>query len=110
MTKRKKRIESVGGSISKNRVVWNQKGIPLLNMTRSLGDFWSCTDDDKYIVAPAPDIYVDDFNFYTDKFMIIGSDGLFDIMKPQEVVEELYTHCATENCTDVLELYKHRKW
>ena len=58
-------------------------------------------------MAPVPDIYIHDFKFHTDKCVIIGSDGLFDIKKPQEVVEELYTLCATaENSTDVLELYK----
>ena len=112
----KKHIELLGGNISNNRVIWKRKVhhdtssridmIPLLNMTRSLGDFWSCTDDNDYLISPVPDVYVHYFNFKTDKFLILGSDGLWDVMKPQEVVEELHAICTTEFVSDRIEIYR----
>lgn len=75
VTKKKDNIsnEALGGSISGSlRVVWERKKrsqsgtgeqylidkIPLLNMTRSLGDLWSITSNNKYLVSPVPDIQV----------------------------------------------------
>ena len=56
------RIQALGGSISKSmQVVWEHKKlhggvtviekIPLLNIARSLGDLWSVTDNNQYLIS-----------------------------------------------------------
>ena len=107
----KERIERLGGSVSMSnkgvmRVVWVRKRpvqtktrtmescqvdrIPFLNMTRSLGDLWSVTQDKDYLVSPLPDVYLHYFDLTKDKFIIFASDGLWNVLKPQETVEKVY--------------------
>ena len=64
------RIEVLGGSLSSKskRVVWDRKKlqggvcvlekIPLLNIARSLGDLWSVTSNNQYLISPKPDVHV----------------------------------------------------
>ena len=95
----RERIEKLGGSVSSsNRVVWEpiqtNGGLvdrkPKLNMTRSLGDLWSITEDKKYLISPIPDVCVHYHDFSKDKFIIMGTDGLWDVIAPQEGVEMLH--------------------
>ena len=99
----RERIEKLGGSVSSNRVVWEpiqtngkqtNEGLvdrkPKLNMTRSLGDLWSITEDKKYLISPIPDVCVHYYDFSKDKFIIMGTDGLWDMIAPQEGVEILH--------------------
>ena len=78
------------------RVVWErqrkegQEGydcIPFLGVSRSLGDFWSFNPRTKqFIVSPKPDVYVHPLNPKNQKFVVIASDGLWNVMSPDEVV------------------------
>lgn len=119
----RKRIESLGGIISNNRIWCNLKSDVTpditnkdgdtetrwisLNMSRSLGDFWGITETNKYLISPIPHIHMHTFDFQADKLLIIGSDGLWNNMTPQEVVDELHTLCiAAAKETDPLLLYK----
>ena len=107
----KRRIEILGGAVSVSRggvmrVVWERKHpvetkpgtgescqverIPVLNMSRSLGDLWSVTKDKKYLISPIPDVYVHYFDLTKDKFVILASDGIWGMIKPQEAVETVY--------------------
>ena len=109
--KEKKRIERLGGSVSLSnkgvmRVVWVRKRpvqtktrttescqvdrIPFLSVARSLGDLWSVTQNKDYLVSPLPDVYVHYFDLTKDKFIILASDGLWNMLKPQETVETVY--------------------
>lgn len=109
--KEKKRIEKLGGSVSMSnkgvmRVVWVRKRpvqtktrttescqvdrIPFLSVARSLGDLWSVTQDKNYLVSPMPDVYVHYFDLTKDKFIILASDGLWNMLKPQETVETVH--------------------
>lgn len=114
--KEKRRIEALGGSVSLSnkgvmRVVWERKRpvqtktrigeschvdrIPFLSVARSLGDLWSVTKDHEYLVSPVPDVYVHYFDLTKDKFIILASDGLWNMLKPQETVETVYQLCKS---------------
>ena len=56
-------------------------------MSRALGDFWSFDDKvEDYIVSPEPDINVIDFKPVVHKFLIVASDGLWNVMHAQAAV------------------------
>ena len=109
------RIEKLGGSVVSSkgsmRVVWKRKRplltngeqtnekscdfdyIPKLNMTRSLGDLWSTTEDNEYLISPIPHVHVHEYDFINDRFIILGTDGLWNVITPQESVETVYHFC-----------------
>ena len=108
----RERIENLGGSVSaSNRVVWGQKHLlqsngkqineesldkmPKLNMSRSLGDLWSAVGDE-YLISPIPDVYIHALDLTEDMFLILGTDGLWDMITPQESVETVYHLCKGE--------------
>ena len=122
------RIEALGGSVSKSmRVVWERKilhdgvilieKIPLLNIARSLGDLWSATDNNQYLISPVPDVHVYNIDSQ-DLFIILASDGLWNMLNPQKVVEKVHRAAGLNNITAVNEaahsliseaLYKWKK-
>ncbi|XP_037958791.1 protein phosphatase 1D-like [Teleopsis dalmanni] len=52
---------------------------PLIAVARALGDLWSYSRLSKeYIVSPVPDLTIEEVNKYTDSFIIMGSDGLWN--------------------------------
>ena len=58
--------------------------LPFLNMSRSLGDFWSlspATNTD--IISPEPDVVVHELA--ADEFLIMASDGIWDMMSAVDV-------------------------
>lgn len=114
-TKEKERIERLGGSVMLShkgdmRVVWVQKHpvatkktssdqesyklvrIPFLNVARSLGDLWSMIPEKKYLVSPEPDVCAHKLDLKNDKFIIIATDGLWDMLTPQETIMEVFKH------------------
>ena len=113
--KEKRRIEALGGNVLMSnkgvmRVVWERKRpvttsktgekyqvdkIPFLSVARSLGDLWSVTKNNEYLVSPIPDVYVHYFDLTKDKFVVLASDGLWNMLKPQEVVESVYSLCKS---------------
>ena len=110
--KEMQRIEKIGGKVLKSsqgvmRVAWLRKTasntfstsnptqrydvVPFLGIARSLGDLWSYTDEhDDYFVSPVPDVQEYKFNINRDRFMVLASDGLWNVMSHQEVVEFVY--------------------
>ena len=90
----RERIEGIGDQVlaSKNgvmRVAWN--GIPFLNIAHSLGDLWSYNPEhNSYHVSPIPDVteYVLSSR---DQFLIIASDGLWNVIRPQEAVDFIHS-------------------
>lgn len=75
----KKRIFKAGGLIHHNGV-WRVHG---LAMSRSLGD--NELKKSKVIIA-TPDIYTIDLNKHRPKFIILASDGVWDVLKSEIAV------------------------
>jgi len=98
----KKRIEHLGGTVyvSSNgvaRIFWEGDGpipqnFPRPNLSRSLGDLWSITRSGEYLMSPVPHTCTHYFN-NSDLFFVIASDGIWDVMDPQQVVEMVYNIC-----------------
>ncbi len=87
------------------RVVWERrrnKGnggdsgtdqIPFLSVSRSLGDFWSYSSrTSKFAVSPQPDVSVLPLDPSQQKFVVIATDGLWNVMSPTEVVEFIWDY------------------
>jgi hypothetical protein len=87
------------------RVVWERHredpnsgmelvdSIPFLSVSRALGDFWSyCPSSGKFAVSPVPDVHVHPLNPTVVKFVVIASDGLWNVMSPKEVVEFIWDY------------------
>jgi len=68
---------------------------PFLSVARSLGDLWSVTTNNEYLVSPIPDVYVHYLDLTKDKFVVLASDGLWNMLKPQEVVESVFSLCRS---------------
>ncbi|XP_043289773.1 flocculation protein FLO11 [Venturia canescens] len=100
------RIQESGGKVvSKSgvpRVVWNRprighKGpvrrsthideIPFLAVARSLGDLWSYNSElDTFVVSPEPDVKVVTVDVKSQRCLIFGTDGLWNMLTPQAAV------------------------
>ena len=93
------------------RVVWRRlrkigeevtyDSIPFLSVSRSLGDFWSFNPrTNHFTVSPKPDVYVHPLNPKEQRFIVIASDGLWNVMTPEEVVRYIwdYEHDEEECC------------
>jgi len=98
----KRRIEHLGGQVyisnhGKIRFCWRGDRVipqpyPKPAITRSLGDLWSITRGGEYLMSPVPHTlthYLDN----NDLFFVIASDGVWDVMDPQEVVKIVYSIC-----------------
>ncbi|XP_062574091.1 protein phosphatase 1L-like [Saccostrea cucullata] len=81
--KERQRIKEVGGFISFNGV-WRVAGV--LATSRALGDF--PLKDTKMLTA-VPDILTFNLRFLQPYFMILASDGLWDVFSNQEAVDFL---------------------
>ncbi|KAI5098944.1 protein phosphatase 1D [Silurus meridionalis] len=106
LPKERKRIEGLGGSVIKksgvNRVVWKRPRlthngpvrrstvidqIPFLAVARALGDLWSYDFySGEFVVSPEPDTAVIKLDLKRHRYIILGSDGLWNMVSPQEAV------------------------
>ena len=67
--------------------------MPFLNLARSLGDFWSFSPTTKeFAVSPCPDVHIHPLNLQVQKFVVVASDGLWNVMTPQQVVEFIWDY------------------
>ena len=78
------------------RVVWERQRsgkdevdyVPFLSVARSLGDFWSYNPrTEQFAVSPVPDVMAHPLDLSMQKFVVVASDGLWNVMTPAEVVE-----------------------
>ena len=73
--------------------------IPFLSVARSLGDFWSFNPrTEKYAVSPNPDVSVMPLNISVQKFVVIASDGLWNVMSPNDVVSFIHDYQSQDTC------------
>ncbi|XP_071179621.1 uncharacterized protein [Mytilus edulis] len=102
----KKRIEECGGQVvaksGVQRVVWNRPRnqhqgpirrstpidrIPFLAVARSLGDLWSYNYlNEQFVVSPEPDVSVRKLDPARDKCLVLGSDGMWNMVSAEESV------------------------
>ena len=83
------------------RVVWERKKqsddpdkpptidfIPFLSVSRSLGDFWSWNEGtQQFVVSPQPDVHVHSLDPSRQRFLVLASDGLWNVMSPQDAID-----------------------
>ncbi|XP_051962961.1 protein phosphatase 1D-like [Xyrauchen texanus] len=106
LPKERERIEGLGGSVIKksgvNRVVWKRPRlthngpvrrstvidqIPFLAVARALGDLWSYDFySGEFVVSPEPDTAVIKLDLKQHRYVIVGSDGLWNMVSAQEAV------------------------
>ncbi|KAF6096310.1 protein phosphatase, Mg2+/Mn2+ dependent 1D [Phyllostomus discolor] len=106
LPKERERIEGLGGSVVNksgvNRVVWKRPRlthngpvrrstvidqIPFLAVARALGDLWSYDFfSGEFVVSPEPDISVHTLDPQKHKYIILGSDGLWNMIPPQDAI------------------------
>uniref|UniRef100_A0A8D2Q2F9 Protein phosphatase, Mg2+/Mn2+ dependent 1D n=1 Tax=Varanus komodoensis TaxID=61221 RepID=A0A8D2Q2F9_VARKO len=112
LPKERQRIEGLGGSVINksgvNRVVWKRPclthngpvrrstvidQIPFLAVARALGDLWSYDFyTGEFVVSPEPDTSVHTLDPQKHKYIILGSDGLWNMIPPQEAVSMCQDH------------------
>ncbi|XP_036339386.1 uncharacterized protein LOC118748806 [Rhagoletis pomonella] len=112
------RIQRSGGKVVVKsgvpRVVWNRprnaghRGpirsntpvdeVPFLAVARSLGDLWSYNSmRNVFVVSPDPDVQVIKINSKTFRCLIFGTDGLWNVVTPQEAIDTVYEReCINE--------------
>ena len=75
--------------------------IPFLAVARSLGDLWSYDRlHDEFVVSPVPDVFSFEINPRIHKCLILATDGLWNVMRPNECIEQVrQTDKETENLT-----------
>uniref|UniRef100_A0A1A7Y1B3 Protein phosphatase 1D magnesium-dependent, delta isoform a n=1 Tax=Iconisemion striatum TaxID=60296 RepID=A0A1A7Y1B3_9TELE len=106
LPRERERIEGLGGSVIKksgvNRVVWKRPRlchngpvrrstvidqIPFLAVARALGDLWSYDFySGEFVVSPEPDTNVVILDPRKHRYIILGSDGLWNMVPPQEAI------------------------
>ncbi|XP_064157761.1 protein phosphatase 1D-like [Anguilla rostrata] len=106
LPKERERIEGLGGSVIKksgvNRVVWKRPRlthngpvrrstvidqIPFLAVARALGDLWSYDFySGEFVVSPEPDTSVVKLDPRQHRYIVLGSDGLWNMVPPQDAV------------------------
>ncbi|KAJ0063997.1 hypothetical protein NL108_015725, partial [Boleophthalmus pectinirostris] len=112
LPRERERIEGLGGSVIKksgvNRVVWKRPRlshngpvrrstvidqIPFLAVARALGDLWSYDFfSGEFVVSPEPDTSVIVLDPRKHRYIILASDGLWNMVPPQEAVTLCHTH------------------
>lgn len=98
------RIERDGGQVSNftpvARVMWTREvrnnnndkqqteTIPFLSIGRSLGDYWSYVPSTgNYAVSPEPDVDVHTIDLKRDKYLVLLSDGITNVMQSNTMAE-----------------------
>ena len=52
-----------------------------------LGDLWSYNyNSNQFVVSPEPDVYVKTINVSTHRCLILGTDGLWNMLSPETAV------------------------
>ncbi|KAJ8280944.1 hypothetical protein GJAV_G00061340 [Gymnothorax javanicus] len=85
LPKERERIEGLGGSVIKKSGV--NRVIPFLAVARALGDLWSYDFySGEFVVSPEPDTSVVRLDPRRHRYIVLGSDGLWNMVPPQDAV------------------------
>lgn len=90
--KETRRITDAHGEIIFKYGAWRVHG---LSMSRSLGDYQRKANNN--VLISKPDIFRFDLNEYRPRFMILASDGLWDVMTSQEAVNFIKSRYLRKN-------------
>ncbi|XP_075993775.1 protein phosphatase, Mg2+/Mn2+ dependent, 1Da [Genypterus blacodes] len=127
LPRERERIEGLGGSVIKksgvNRVVWKRPRlshngpvrrstvidqIPFLAVARALGDLWSYDFySGEFVVSPEPDTSVVTLDPRKHRYIILGSDGLWNMVPPQDAIslcqhnDETMVPCGVSNAREL---------
>ncbi|XP_029373206.1 protein phosphatase, Mg2+/Mn2+ dependent, 1Da [Echeneis naucrates] len=128
LPRERERIEGLGGSVIKksgvNRVVWKRPRlshngpvrrstvidqIPFLAVARALGDLWSYDFySGEFVVSPEPDTSVVTLDPKKHRYIILGSDGLWNMVPPQEAIsmcqnnDEMMASCGVSSARQLV--------
>ncbi|XP_071327958.1 protein phosphatase 1D-like isoform X2 [Trachinotus anak] len=128
LPRERERIEGLGGSVIKksgvNRVVWKRPRlshngpirrstvidqIPFLAVARALGDLWSYDFySGEFVVSPEPDTSVVTLDPRKHRYIILGSDGLWNMVPPQEAIsmcqnnDEMMAPCGVSSARQLV--------
>lgn len=94
------------GSIGPPRVWLATVNTPGLAMSRSLGDFIAHTAG----VISKPDFYEFDLDESTDCAIVCATDGVWDVMSNQEVVDLVKSYPNTNGAVDAILAESRRRW
>lgn len=62
-----------------------------MNFSCDLGDLWSYnSEQNEFVVSPVPDVFVIDIDVNAHRCIILGSDGLWNMLTPQDAVNSVY--------------------
>ncbi|XP_026193565.1 protein phosphatase 1F [Cyclospora cayetanensis] len=92
----RKRIEKAGGQVMQIQGVWrvmasDQRGGRTVGLAtaRALGD--SALKRPKPLVISNPTVHVHTLHFDRDAFLVLASDGIFDVLSDEEVVKLIFS-------------------
>lgn len=100
------RIVAAGGWVAANRVNGN------LALSRALGDFVykrnTALAAEEQIVSAEPDVTQCELRLAeTDEFIVIGCDGIWDVMTNQEVISYVRSRLANGELPDMVSYFRH---
>ena len=101
-------MDEEGNFIGPLRVYMKERDIPGLAMTRSFGDYYASTAG----TISIPEIGEYKLG-YADKFLILASDGLFEFISCEEIVNIVsgyYENNDIVGCCEFLYKESYRKW
>ena len=94
------RVKRAGGTVHLGRVNGQ------LALTRSLGDFKYKANQyaplDEQIITAKPDVKVEKLTQW-DEFLVLGCDGIWDVLTSQECVDYIHRHLASDTLTTICE-------
>uniref|UniRef100_A0A672H2B2 Protein phosphatase, Mg2+/Mn2+ dependent 1D n=1 Tax=Salarias fasciatus TaxID=181472 RepID=A0A672H2B2_SALFA len=122
LPRERERIEGLGGSVIKksgvNRVVWKRPRlshngpvrrstvidqIPFLAVARALGDLWSYDFySGEFVVSPEPDTSVLVLDPRKHRYIILGSDGLWNMVPPIKACPLLQAPCGVSSARQLV--------
>ena len=72
---------------------------PSISVSRSLGDFWSWSDrTNQFVISPHPDVGVHPVDPAHQRFLVLASDGLCDVIEVVDFIWEYETAGEEQQC------------
>ena len=103
------RIEAMGGQVLHGRVCLPGKDFPALGVSRAFGD--QCVKD--YGVCAAPEVALTTVDRADAMFVILGSDGLWQFLKTDQVMDSVAKKAAQLGPAEALKMLQaeaQKKW